>query len=205
MKNWHSFITILISNLFFISCDPAWEQRQIDKAKAHETRIIVDTIFLDFRFGMTQGEYRNRCDELLKGGRIKSMGSILTYEFKTEYDKYETAFEPEYNNGRLYRLIVEVKPHITGDHTVHSMINLLMTKYSAPAEEDQMAQYQDCDAYRLDKGNLRIKVFCNADGNVIMTYTDKRVDDKLQEQRDIIGQQRDSIEKEDVKKSLEDL
>ena len=104
---------ILVTISFIVSCQTKQrdqEQRnkefEIALSEAQKEVISKDTIFLNFRFGMSEKEVINHFNSLLKEKKVYLKNNKYTYDFHTSKTTLETKFEAEYFNDKLYKFIL---------------------------------------------------------------------------------------------------
>ena len=104
---------ILATISFIVSCQTKQrdqEQRnkefEIALSEAQKEVISKDTIFLNFRFGMSEKELINHFNSLLKEKKVYLKNNKYTYDFHTSKTTLETKFEAEYFNDKLYKFIL---------------------------------------------------------------------------------------------------
>ena len=104
---------ILVTISFIVSCQTKQrdqEQRnkefEIALSEAQKEVISKDTIFLNFRFGMSEKELINHFNSLLKEKKVYLKNNKYTYDFHTSKTTLETKFEAEYFNDKLYKFIL---------------------------------------------------------------------------------------------------
>ena len=104
---------ILATISFIVSCQTKQrdqEQRnkefEIALSEAQKEVISKDTIFLNFRFGMSEKEVINHFNSLLKEKKVYLKNNKYTYDFHTSKTTLETKFEAEYFNDKLYKFIL---------------------------------------------------------------------------------------------------
>lgn len=139
MKN---SIFVLLSALFLYSC--SYTNNKIKKEKnilelayenAANSEVYEDTIYLGFRFGMSENEVNNHFDKLVKSGKVyiedytnnykhtnNLHGMEITYGFSTEYFENKLfRLSLHSNKGELFtwKLFKEAKPdfHTLGEYT----------------------------------------------------------------------------------------
>jgi len=199
MKGLNYLPIILI--VFSICCgkkETKVEEKQRIQDKELKSGVIIDTIFLGLKFGMTEQEYEEHCYRLRQLGKIEQIGKMYAYKLQGLTEEYVCFFGPEYFEGKMYKLIVVTTPRIAMG-AVNKFVQLALEKYSPQTTTDEsMKQYSDCPRYEMHKGNLEIDIFCNVHGEAIMHYIDNRISAKVKTSED-------SLKNETNKKSVKDF
>ena len=132
MKNLLWLLASVIICLSLFSCKSEIEkernrQREIEldsaKIKAQNSEILVDTIFLGFRFGMTEREVMTHFKKLIKQKKIylDDFGDCR-YELHGEYNlKYTLGFITEYYKGKLFKMTFLIE-HFSGSDECYVMV-----------------------------------------------------------------------------------
>lgn len=201
---------LLISLLCLFSCQKkkdAYQERVQAQQEAMKSGVVIDTIFLDFRFGMTPGEYKAHCKKLEQEGKIKKAGNndagnpIYSYTINLAHSKYDCLVAPEFYEGKMNNLSLKVEPGIySGSMCVLELSSLYFQKYDyrIQAVHEEHPKYSNCDMMDFYKGNLQISLNCLWDGKVAVQYIDNRV--KIAKDA-----KRDSLKQQEVNKTANDM
>lgn len=162
---WISFLFLPLF-LSFISCNSIAKsdneeesQSEILYEKAMKSDMLTDSIFMDFKFGMTEKEFSKHAKVLVN----KGMASIKYDEFKCHFKdthgfKYTARLAPEYYQGKLFRLTLLIETDgliaTTGNEYVllFSAFRDTHKDYDWTIEKD----YADNPIYIITKNNLVI-------------------------------------------------
>lgn len=174
---------LILTNLI-VSCDllnPKIKIYRPEKGKTIEeiidnelaTKKRNDTIFLDFRFGMTEKEFVKHLRKLINQEKLYTdpLSNFITYDLI--YDKYTTikcTFKPDYYKDKLYELGVSAKSQDNYTSTKTTTIQLMMffiSKYGLCDVEEKMELVDDCKEYIWIQGNRKISVMCGIDDSRI--------------------------------------
>jgi hypothetical protein len=149
------------------------------KKDTYETDII-DTIFLGYRFGMSEKQFRTHTKELLKEGMIyqDKKTNLITYDMVDDSRTvFPTVYSPSYFREGMSTLSLSVKcrsSYMNSPVIVTSSIALmLMDKYRSPSSETKSAICEDSKNYEWLKGNLHVDLICGFDDARII-YSDLR-------------------------------
>lgn len=125
MKNY--LFIILITSLFVSSCNPkqnkndykintAFEKYNEAYKKASQSKILIDTIFLGLRFGMTEKEVNNYLSEMKFKGKLGS-DDIGRYEYKliNGNNTVKSSLSAEYYQGKLYKFSLDFQEYAVND------------------------------------------------------------------------------------------
>lgn len=149
------------------------EQVRIQKAELG-SGVVIDTIFLGLRFGMTEQEFEDHCYKLKQQGKIEQEGKMYFYRLAGTLEEYQCFFAPEYFEGKLYKVLVVANPKKSAGLALTKFVEMAIVKYNAEMViNKEMREYSGCKSYNLFKGNLEINIYCNIHGEAIMSYTDK--------------------------------
>ena len=83
-------------------------------SEAQNSVASEDTIFLNFRFGMTEKDVRNHFNSLLKEKKVYLKNEKFTYDFHASNETLKTTFVPEYFNDKLYRFTLLFNDDVLG-------------------------------------------------------------------------------------------
>lgn len=201
-------IALLISFIFALSSCVVKQSNESceaqDKSKyeiildsAAASKLTDDTIFLDFRFGMTEKELSRHMKSMVRKGKVYT-DYLDRYTYKLKWRgklNYELRFKPEYYQGKLVRMTFPIESGLggSGSHVlVFDMFTEANPDYKWTIDKDFLGN----PVYVAHKNNIVVK-FEGLAGSQ-MVYEDARYlrDYKLDKQRN------DSIERA---KSLEDF
>ena len=208
-----SFIILLFIGLFITSCKDENAPKIHSKKGTTLNEVIKnelasgirnDTIFLGFRFGMTEREFKSKWKELLKEGKLyfdKSGGNMLTYDLTvSKNNTFKCTFSPEYYDGKLSQLGVSVLPkdkYSTVKLTTLQVYMFFMRKYSIPTVEQGMKLVEDCKEYTWINGNRQIKLMCGYTDTRIF-YEDLSIKEAKEQKEDSKTRQKLNSSKQDI-------
>jgi|GEM_PF-7014934 hypothetical protein len=159
-----------------ISSIPTTPASKIDTDEAN----IIDTIFLGYRFGMSENQFRAHTKNLLKEGVLyqDDKTNLLTYDMVDDSRTvFPTVYSPGYFRGGMSTLSLSVKcrsSYMNNPVIVTSSIGLmLMEKYRSPSTETKSAICEGSKNYEWLKGNLHVDLICGFDDARII-YSDLR-------------------------------
>lgn len=194
MKIYALFLSAAIV-LIFSSCgkeDEKYQEpeyiakiRELEK-KELATKAVNNEIFLGLKFGMTQNEVNQYLLNLYNEGKIrkKNYSDYYFYDLKfaDEINNAEIKIYPEYNYDRLYVLLLEVSPVISGMLFGKSNLGYLYAKKYGPidyswTEKDKNSAATDHDIW-VD-GNRKIEIIYEKDkaevrySNIFVFYNEE--------------------------------
>lgn len=111
-------ILSLASLLFFFSCNSlsksndSYEGSKFEKLyeKARKSNVETDSIFMNFRFGMTEEEFQKHSKHLIDIDKAMYVNGRLKCEFKDLNGfNYSAKLKPEYFHGKLFRLYLFIE------------------------------------------------------------------------------------------------
>lgn len=163
---------------------------------------IIDNIFLDFRFGMTESEFLKHIKKLTAQKTL--IHESDRYYFPMAFDESGLTkgnayiLNPNYHLGKLYEFNVRLAPSddLFSNKTMvkAELMVLLMRKYdSAPDDRSQL--YGTRPDFVIEKGNLKVLGIEGVD-HVLLIYTDKRVSE-------ILDAEKENKSKKEFKKSVD--
>lgn len=159
-------ITIIL--VFSISCkNPDSKQKDIDTSSI-DTKIVDDTIFLDYRFGMTKNEFSDHTKQLISDRKLSDSG---LYDFKLDTPS-KTYIQPYYHNNKLYNLKLVVEPTNNQYSNASMLFYELSVFYS---KKYHIEKFVDGVAYRYEDDNMILNINNNIETPFI-EYTKKSVD-----------------------------
>lgn len=176
-------LLLILSIVFFTSC-----QNTTGKEPTKEVaEKRIDTIFLDYRFGMTEKEFRNHTEKLIKEGKLDNEG---LYNFKFENYPSITAINPVFHNEKLYKLklaskFTEDSPFTNQTLLYQQLVLTYIKKYSG--FEKQLEGL----AYEYTKSNMRIEILDNI-YNPLVVYTDIPVETEVEAKKEATSKQNEA-------------
>lgn len=184
------FALVIIS--FIFSCQTKQRnQEQLNKdfeaalAEAQNEEASNDTIFLNFKFGMSEKEVMNHFNSLLKERKVYLKDNKYTYDFHTSQMTLKTKFEAEYFNGKLYKFILV----FYGDNTMDGNLNMFQAlntfKEKASLDGYRLYIYENLlgeTVYYYIKKNIVIQ-FSNTGLTAKMIYTNQPVIELINQEK----------------------
>ena len=184
------FILVIIP--FIFSCQTKQrDQEQWNKdfetalVEAQNESASEDTIFLNFRFGMSEKEVMNHFNSLLKEKKVYLKDNKYTYDFRTSQITLETRFEAEYFNSKLYKFILI----FNGDNTMDGSLNMFQAlntfKEKALSDGYRLYIYENLlgeTEYYYIKKNIVIQ-FSNIGSTAKMIYTNQPVIELINQEK----------------------
>lgn len=186
--------------LFFTSCQTKEQKEEKERIenfkkrmelteKAVNSKERIDSIFMNFRFGMTEKEYDMHLQYITnKTGAQKNILGIYEIPINASYGfRYKATLHPEYYNGALCRLTIMADEEI--GKTDDSYIMLFSSVKKAHPE---YAIYIDKSIEGFPKYMAFYKnliVSCYSSGSYILIYEDApvcRILDEEEEKKDSI-------------------
>ncbi len=197
------FLAISLLLLLFFSCKTEHSQSQsevVTKTTNKKMASIGDTIFLDYRFGMSQYDFYEHTKELIDSGELfKNDDGLYAHKLvlgDLYYSKdLEAVFSPEYYNDILYKLSISVKSKTTiKAKGINQLIQLdlfkiLRSKYGFNYTTTT-GIIDGADNYVWSDGKKTVEVMCGFDDARIF-YEDTSIseiieeDEKSKNQKDI--------------------
>lgn len=158
--------------------------------------LIIDTIFLDYYFGMTKSDFINHTKKLISEDKLISneFKREVYYEFEEEFgDKLYAQFAPKFHLDSLHELVLYFKSKgLSAPELMKTQIaNMYMKKYGSPSFEEENILDKSKN-YVWIKGNLKILVGNGID-DARVWYTDLRKEVDIEELKD--STRSESIEK----------
>ena len=169
--------------LFFTSCQTKEQKEKkealenLNRTEELTSRAIhsnerIDSIFMDFRFGMSEKEYASYLNHVAKErGAEKNVLGEYEIPIKAAYSfRYKATLHPEFYNGKLCRLVIRADDEI-GDNS-NSYIMLFSTLRKSHPEYDIHIDksIEDYPTYMAFYKNLIIR--CYSSGSAILVYED---------------------------------
>jgi hypothetical protein len=168
-----------------IACEPEDPYTKGVKAQEAEAKsgTIIDTVFLGFRFGMSENEFLTHCESLAKQGKIKLTEGVYTYPLEDALEKFDVAFGAEYHEDKMYKLTLQARP---AQSVVLAQLTFVpfARKYRGIEVVAPKDQITPCDSYSYYKGNLEISIYCTIYDVVNMVYTDNRIAGKVEDAKE---------------------
>lgn len=180
--------TILLFALVFAMCTQKSRLYEVELKQAEQakTGIRYDTIFMDFRYGMSQHKTFERFRELVYLESLTlTKGGAFEWQTKLDTFKLGVGFNSKYFHDSLYSLsfIYKGKSQSQADRMQLFLADSLKSKYGEPiiipSEEDTTKR-----DYFFVKGNQRIElIYPYQSKKTIATFTDFTIENrkKLQE------------------------
>lgn len=144
------FILIICVPILILHCTPARKSRyDVIKDKediALKSEYRNDTIFLKFRFGMTQKESEEHFQILLRQKKITSSPINYHYEFNLECSNDVGAIvKPHFFNDRIYCFDIDVvpPPQINKISVFFDIVDLFNEKYGLSTQIETSENYID--------------------------------------------------------------
>jgi hypothetical protein len=196
MKNQLLFLAALLA-LAVLSCDNKFKYDEKQKARetAESSGKIIDTIFLDYRFGMTEEELNEHTKTLRKQGKLDAE---YQYTLKGHLEEYKCTIHPKFFDGKLYELLIATKPAGSTELAELKMVSIVQEKYRESFVKEDKLGVTDCERYNFFIGNLTVNIMCSIYGDVYLTYSDNRISTKA-------FMQEDSLKKLEENKTLQDF
>lgn len=176
---------------FVFSCqtkqkDQSQRNKDFETALSEAQNLVAteDTIFLNFRFGMSEKEVINHFNSLLKEKKVYLKNNKYTYDFHTSQTTLETKFEAEYFNDRLYKFILIFDSNNTSSGVY--MFQVLNTfKEKALSDGYRLYIYENLlgeTEYYYIKKNIVIQ-FSNIGSTAKMIYTNQPVIELINQEK----------------------
>jgi len=133
--------------------EPFFKSEEIKDKKIKESRI--DTIFLDYRFGMSESEFKNHTKKLIIENKLDNNGK---YDFKFDIPS-TTSLVPEFHNDKLYslQLILHHKDNSgfsSPELLFYPTVSFFLKKY-------HLVDVFEGNSYEYTKSNLKITILNN--------------------------------------------
>ena len=191
---------ILLLFLGQFACDKPFRNSPETIEVAERDTVKVDTIFLNYWFGMSEAQFKAHTKELKKQKVIYNdrLTNLLTYDLTDDGGMtHQTVYSPEYFEGELSSLKLSVKSRSelfdSPAFLTSTMAILIMRKYGRIKEETESVIDRNCSYFLWEVGNLDVELFCGLD-DARLTYTDSRYTAK-----------QDSLKEKAAKKTIQDL
>jgi len=166
-----------------------------DREEAKKTAILSaerqDTIFLRYRFGMTQREAENHLQSLIDSGIVFTYigyKHYFNYTGASEIETYKVYFSPTFNKGLLYELNTIWEHELAGfDASFHVMLigNILKDKY--PGEFFFYKDLYDHNRVVIYSKNLEISIYVSDSNEIKADFTDCHVQGIIDNRADSIA------------------
>ncbi len=200
-----SIFTILF---LLISCEEYNEQKEKREMESFieselATSIRSDTIFLDFRFGMTKKEFNSHLNKLERKGKLKvnkKNNYVYIFDVDEGYTKWKAhaTLGSEFFDGKLIQLFLLVtSEELLSNEILKMQLSMLYMNSFKGRIFSEKPVLGDSDNYIFIDKNKKIKII-EGINEVRIFYTDM-IAEKLKKDED----QQNSIES--MKKIQEDL
>ena len=177
-------LALFIVSLFLFACNTEKKQQKewnnefetaIEEAQKGE--ILKDTIFLNFRFGMSEKEVKKHCNLLLEHKKIYlDRNNKFTYDFHTSDITLRTRFVPEYFDNQLYKLTLLFE-HDIASNAICMFKAIDTFRGKALADGYKMYIYKNVlgeEEYYFINQNIVVKFI-----NGMMVYTNQPIIEKI--------------------------
>lgn len=164
MKNYFIILIILL-----VSCNiPTKKGGTVEEIITNElaTEKRNDTIFLNFRFGMSEKEFNQHLNKLINDKKLykDSFSNLLTYDLVCDqYTTLNCTFKPEYFEDKLYKLEVKTtsKDNSFNEYAITLKLWFVYTeKYGRPDVEEKNKPILLCNKSIWINGNRMIELKC---------------------------------------------
>ena len=174
---------LLLSALVFVMCTHKSRLYEVEFKQAEQvkTGIRYDTIFMDFKYGMSQHKTFERFRELVYLEYLTAT-KAGAFEWQTKLDTFKlgVGFHSSYYHDSLYSLsfIYKGKSQSQADRMQLFLVDSLKGKYGSPviipSEEDTTKR-----DYYFVKGNQRIElIYPFQSKKTIATFTDFTIENR---------------------------
>ncbi|WP_258100813.1 hypothetical protein [Marinoscillum pacificum] len=176
MKN----ILILTIAVMTFSCNLE-QQKQAKANAAFELKVEQeinsgirnDTIFLGYRFGMSEKEFISWTKKLIRDKKLyENENRQVAYKMTLDDNNFlataEAVFSPEYFEGKLYKLNISVEPT---DHTVIALTQIQLVKIFS----DKYGFYDHTENSVIDDSKDYIWIDGNRQIEIIKGFSDARI------------------------------
>ena len=172
------FYTIFLT-AFCVGCNKNGKVDRSESVAASDAKRI-DTIFLDYRFGMTPKEFESHTHDLINKNELDKQGY---YHFETEPIKSHTRLHPEYHNNKLFQLNL----YTEADSGEFASSELLYLKVITPyvKKYNFIKPVEGLDAREYTSANLGIYMM-DAGAATIVSYKDLEITNLLDKRNDSI-------------------
>lgn len=186
---------ILIFSLALTGCNQKaeyeeWAEKELEK----EAR--KDSLFLGYHFGMTRQEFYAHSWSLNKQKKVRQgVGNkSVLYEVEELDHKAKMNFYPKFYEEKIYLMPVRYSynawapwnKNLWSDSLLVDLLDLYEEKYDTDFTKIDHPDY-DRTAYVSIQGNRSISMFKQDDQNVVVTFTDLNVREKIKESGEYAG------------------
>lgn len=134
--------------------------------------IVEESIFLDFKFGMSRQQVSAKVEQMVKNKKLKVQKGKVIYMLDLNDERKETLISPFYEGNLLYELGLNIS-----NARYEDVIELFRQKYADDVQYPVSDTLENYRALYLIKGNRQVKIEDGEDVRVF--YTDLRVQKKL--------------------------
>lgn len=186
---------IIIAFVVF-SCNTE-KQKQQEANKAFELKVEQelnsgirhDTIFLGYRFGMTENDFIAWTRELVKDEKLyqndsRQLAYKMTFDENNFLASAEAVFSPDYFEGKLYKLSISVESteHSVPELTQLQLVGIFTDKYGF-YDHTEKSLLDDSKDYIWIHGNRQIEIIKGISDARIF-YTDLHAERFLEQQQE---------------------
>jgi hypothetical protein len=148
------------------------EEKQAEQLK---TGIRKDTIFMGFKFGMTEKQTFERFRKLADENVFTiNKRSVFEYQMNLDTVKTRTAFHTSFYHDSLYSfsLILKGKKPSEAELIQLKMVSSLMKEYGDPIQVPSLSDETKVDYYFI-RGNQQVKIeYPDLSNKTIVTFSD---------------------------------
>ena len=183
----------------------ATEQSLLEQSKQDTAR--YDTIFLDYRLGMSRAEYTDHNVQLLLKNKIRNKGQTNLKIYDTQLGEYpaEAEFVADFYEDKLYLLIASYK--IKGNVQYEPLTYVLLRNYVTQKygfdfiEQDSGKTLSDGTKimnYTWLDGNRKVYLYLGDDDNAMVAYEDWKLHEVKKKAEEEVKQSKAKQLKEDL-------
>jgi hypothetical protein len=157
------YAIILLSAMVFVMCTEKksrLHEVELKQAEEMKSGTRVENVFLDMKYGMSQGATFSRFRQLAYEGVIDlGKGSVFEYELQLDTQKVKVGFHTQYFHDSLYSfsLILKGKNEAEAESLRQRMVSELRGKYGEPFVIPNEQDTTKRDFYFV-KNNQRIEL-----------------------------------------------
>lgn len=191
---------LLMILVLLFGCEQMEEAKRNRKIKAYQKArelalndtVVVEDIFLTFKFGDSEREFNRKRKALYKGKKLnKNHDWDIEYENHSgELKKASFFLMPEFHNNKLsvLKLVSKTEDGFDKFNLWYYMFKIILEKYYS---KNSLLDQKYGSAYSGLVHNLEIKLYSNIHDQVIIEYIDLRVENEIKQvttEKDIINQ-----------------